>query len=152
MAQMAQEANSGPVGTPKPSTPSLKKSNSNTQSTKNQKTLHGFFQKTPNTGAATLPVNSSRNKGAPRKSFLSQTNSSHLTPAPSSDGLDEEQSAGDHDMEESAISKPRGLPSPISPANGIVDGQTNGGAEELTVYGTPSRRVMLLLIIPHDLC
>ena len=117
-------------------TPGLKKSSSSG----GQKSLLGFFQKTPSTSspaaqntwsapaAATPAPSKSRSKPA------SATSASTLTPVPSSDVLEPEDE-GDYDAKASSP-LPKGLPSPVS-ADG---GQTNG-VGELTSRGTPSRRV-----------
>ena len=86
---------------------------------KGQKSILGFFQKkaageqTPSKslGTTTLPI------GSPKKKFVQQASSrviQNLTPAPSSDAIEEE----DEDV---VPAKPRkrvtGLPSPVTPAS-----------------------------------
>ena len=141
---MAKGSAPDAASTPKTSTPALKKSSSNTQSTKNQKTLHGFFQKTPSTSSASpafpeRPYTAPRSNGTLQKRISARTSSSQLTPAPSSDGPEEGDAVGQTKSEESFVPR-RGLPSPVSPANGELDGQTDGATEELTAFGTPSRK------------
>ncbi len=131
---------------PETPTPALKKSTSNTQNMKNQKTLFGFFQKTPSTASTTssLPDRAStvpRRKGGLRNKSLSRTNSSQLTPAPSSDALDEDDTIPEQDVSKESSRSHKGLPSPVPSANGELVGQTVAEAEELTASATPSRKV-----------
>jgi hypothetical protein len=113
---------------------------------KNQKTLHGFFQKTPNAAStpSTLPERSfaaPRTNGSLKSKMLGRTPTSQLTPAPSSDGPEEQENVpNDASIKESSLPH-KGLPSPDSSANDDLEGQTNGASEELTSFGTPSRRV-----------
>ena len=116
--------------TPTPST--LKKSNSSG----GQRTLHGFFSK-PSTPASTttLPERSSPRKPGLKDRLSAPSRSSQLTPQPSSDAVEPEEE------EEPEISKAsqdptKGLPSPVS-----ADERQTNGAEEVTVNGTPSRKV-----------
>ena len=127
-------------------TPALKKSSSNPQNVKNQRTLLGFFQKTPTTASSTstlpetLPSVSQKSNTLKVNRFA-QTNRSQITPVPSSDALDEDGNNPEQDfLKESSRSK-EGLPSPVSSTNGGYMGQTTADAEELTSFGTPSRKV-----------
>jgi hypothetical protein len=126
-------------------TPALKKSSSNIQSVKNQKTLFGFFQKTPTTASSastlpeTLPTISRKNSALQANRFA-RTSSSTITPAPSSDAFDEDGNIEEDSLKESSRSK-QGLPSPVSSTNGGLVAQTVPDAEELTASGTPSRKV-----------
>jgi DNA mismatch repair protein MSH6 len=143
---MAKVTPSASASTPTTSTPALKKSTSSTQNMKNQKTLHGFFQKTPNAGstASTLPERSSaasKTTGSLKSKLLARTPSSQLTPAPSSDGPEEQENVPVDMLTKESSVPGRGLPSPASSANDELEGQTNGATEELTAFGTPSRRV-----------
>ncbi len=128
-------------------TPALKKSSSSMQNTKNQKTLFGFFQKTPTIASSTSSALPSSLPTISRQSSTLQTNryactsSSSLTPAPSSDAFDEDGSGpGEGILKESSRSG-EGLLSPVSSTNGGLVGQTARGSEELTTSGTPSRKV-----------
>lgn len=143
---MAKGSPSTPTSTPTASTPALKKSTSSTQNMKNQKTLHGFFQKTPNAGStpSKLPERSSaasRTTGSMKSKMLARTPSSQLTPAPSSDALEEQENMPKEASTKESLVPHKGLPSPISSTNDELEGQTNGATEELTTFGTPSRRV-----------
>ena len=140
---MAKGGAAAAASTPNTATPGLKKSNSSTQNVKNQKTLHGFFQKTPSTGATPriLPERSSpRRNGSLQSKMLGRTSSSTLTPAPSSDGPEEQENIPIQ-TEVKSSSPRKGLPSPVSSANDDLEGQTVGAVEELTSFGTPSRKV-----------
>jgi DNA mismatch repair protein MSH6 len=127
-------------------TPALKKSTPNIQNMKNQKTLLGFFQKTPNTASSTsplpesLPIVTRKKAMLQNKSFLRHSGS-HVTPAPSSDALDEDDNSPQCNVSKESPRSRKGLPSPVSSANGELVGQTAADAEELTTFGTPSRKV-----------
>lgn len=129
-------------------TPALKKSSSSMQNMKNQKTLFGFFQKTPTTASSasfaspqTLPTISRKNN-LPQTNRFARTKSSNITPVPSSDALDEDGNSPDKEdtLKESSRSR-EGLPSPVSSTNGALVGQAVQDSEELTAFGTPSRKV-----------
>ena len=142
----SMSASTPATSTPATSTPVLKKSTSSTQNMKNQKTLHGFFQKTPNTSStpSTLPERSltaSRTNGSLKSKMLGRTPSSQLTPAPSSDGPEEQEETPSEAVTKESPFLRKGLPSPVSSANDGLEGQTNGAPEEFTPFGTPSRRV-----------
>ncbi|KAK5024112.1 DNA mismatch repair protein msh6 [Exophiala sideris] len=117
------------------STPALKK----TPSSGGQRTLLGFFSKTPSSGSpAGLPAlpakKTTTNPALPKNGSKAtgRTSGSSLTPVPSSEGPEPEYE--DEDIK--ASSPPaRGLPSPVS----ADEGQTNG-LDELNARGTPSRR------------
>ncbi|KAL9001712.1 MAG: hypothetical protein Q9188_005324 [Gyalolechia gomerana] len=127
---MAGPTRSTPAGQP----PTLKKSSSSGLSgSKNQKTLMGFFQKKPLNSSpcetnGLPPVNGSATRGY----------SSSLTPAPSSDALEEPDSL-------LKVSSPKdiglanGLPSPVTPAIVAVTGQSTG-ANGLLHFNSPSRK------------
>ncbi|EXJ81328.1 DNA mismatch repair protein MSH6 [Capronia epimyces CBS 606.96] len=120
------------TSTPVASTPTLKK----TSSSGGQRTLLGFFQRTPSTGSpAPLPAKPTISAPAParaRTKAAGTTSGSSLTPAPSSDALDPE---NEDDQCKASSPASKGLPSPVS----TDEGQTNG-VEELSARGTPSRR------------
>lgn len=127
-------------------TPTLKKSSSNSQNMKNQKTLLGFFQKTPTTASTTstfpetLP-SASRKGNILQANRFARTSRSQITPAPSSDAPDEDSNNPEHDVLKESSRSNEGLPSPISSTNGGHMGQTAADAEELSSFGTPSRKV-----------
>ena len=117
--------------TPTPTPSTLKKSSSSG----GQRTLHGFFAK-PATPSSTgsLPVRVSPRKHGLNDRLSAPRRSSQLTPQPSSDAVEPEE---DHEETTKASQIPtKGLPSPVS----ADEGQTNA-AEEVTVNGTPSRKV-----------
>jgi hypothetical protein len=125
-------------------TPPLKKSTLSTGE-KTQKTLHGFFQKTPNSTAsnATLPERPSPTKranGSLQSKMFARASSSQLTPVPSSDGPEEYNATPAlNKAKASRASQTTSLPSPVTSANG--EEQNNGETEGLTALGTPSRKV-----------
>jgi hypothetical protein len=143
---MAKGTPSASASTPVASTPVLKKSTSSTQNMKNQKTLHGFFQKTPNTASTPLAL-PERSSAAPKtisslkSKMLCRTPSSQLTPTPSSDGPEEQENTPNETTVKGSSVRHKGLPSPVSSANDGLEGQTNRATEEPTASGTPSRRV-----------
>jgi len=153
---MAKGTPSASASTPVASTSALKKSTSSTQNMKNQKTLHGFFQKTPNTASTplTLPERSSaapRTISSLKSKMLGRTPNSQLTPTPSSDGPEEQENTPNKTaMKESSV-RHKGLPSPVSSANDGLEGQPNRGTEELTASGTPSRQVRLHVPSARDI-
>lgn len=129
--------NTGVASTPSGQTPTLNRLGSTGE--KSQKTLHGFFTKTPNTAlpATALPTRLSPRKknGSLQSKMLASPSSSQITPGPSSDAIEPEE-----DIREASLSPPvAGLLSPSSSAN--VMKQTKQAAEEVTAYGTPSRKV-----------
>lgn len=121
--------------------PSLKTSTSSGA----QKTLFGFFQKTPSTGSpVALPARLPDTTPVPSKSRSKSartTTWSSLTPVPSSDTIDPEHEDSNHDTKAS-LPPSKSLPSPVS----ADEGQTNG-LDELTARGTPSRRVRYFLLL-----
>jgi len=135
-------------------TPTLKKSNSGSTTSKNQKTLHGFFQKTPVNNAAPSAISEEQSLSSSghalkvaSKSLPKRHDSAlNLTPAPSSDGPDIEDESTT--LQESATSH-TGLISPVTPANEVLDGQTLEDVGEVTTFGTPSRKVSHQLIRRH---
>lgn len=131
---------------PETPTPALKKSTSNTQNVKNQKTLLGFFQKTPNTASSAstlpdLPLIASRKNGMLQGRRVARATSSQITPAPSSDAVDEDDNASQEKTSKESCRSGEGLPSPVSSANGELVRQTPPDTEEFTAFGTPSRKV-----------
>ena len=130
--------------------PSLKKSNSGSQSGQNQKSILGFFQKkaagsSQETPSGTLKLNGSgTSSNATEKKTLVQRfpkgPTQSLTPLPSSDALDDEQ----EDEPEVAVSnhKPKmnGLPSLITPAANAGNGDSASFGGSLP-FSSPSRKV-----------
>ncbi|KAL9017447.1 MAG: hypothetical protein Q9185_005209 [Variospora sp. 1 TL-2023] len=120
--------------TPSSQPPSLKKSSSS-QSSKNQKTIMGFFQKKPfNTPASALDGLPTANGSATRGP------SSSLTPAPSSDPPEEPESFPKASQQLNGISSAHALPpSPITPATATMNEQdavANGSVH----FDSPSRK------------
>ncbi|KAL8773667.1 MAG: hypothetical protein Q9209_001433 [Squamulea sp. 1 TL-2023] len=125
--------------TPPDPLPTLRKSSS-TQSSKNQKSIVGFFQKKPsNTPKSELsslpPINGS--KPYPQGKTASRGPSSSLTPAPSSDGPEEPQSHQKMPIQLNGTTSANGLPSPVTPANTVLNnGEVNGSMH----FNSPSRK------------
>jgi DNA mismatch repair protein MSH6 len=145
-ASMAKDNARAAAPLPATPTPALKKSTSNTQNMKNQKTLLGFFQKTPSTASSTSTVPEplsvvARKKPMLQKKSVLRHSGTHITPTPSSDALDEDDNTAECNVSKESSRSKRGLPSPVSSANGELGGQTVADAEELTTFGTPSRKV-----------
>ena len=156
---MARNSKDTATASPIPATPSLRKSNSSTQSSKNQKSILGFFTKTPSVVASQSPTadgSDSRSTTIPSALSLSKTSGKHrrpsqLTPLPSSDAPEELSDAEDQEAAVIESEQTIGLPSPDASANGDVKGKGGEVATELTAFGTPSRRVCLSLY-SHSLC
>ena len=130
-----------------PAPPSLKKSTSGLQSSKNQTSIAGFFQKktatpsissTSKINGSVFPVRSSPSKKYKRYPAGSDQS---LTPAPSSDAVEKEEEEDElKPVVANGTSKPNGLPSPITPAT-VINGQllSNGRAVPAGFY-SPSRK------------
>ncbi|RMZ77096.1 hypothetical protein DV737_g4557, partial [Chaetothyriales sp. CBS 132003] len=121
----------GVATTPTPS--SLKKASSGGT----QRTLHGFFTKTPTPAPATkLPDRSSPRKPTLQEKLTAPAKNGSLTPLPSSDAVEPEDEPG---LSEASAPAANGLPSPVS----ADEGQTNGVGDIVAVAigeGTPSRK------------
>ena len=130
--------------------PSLKKSSS---SSKNQTSIAGFFRKkdqeaasnaTPRINGSALPVHSSPKKNGCKKPSV--TSSQSLTPAPSSDAVEEMEVEVDvKSMKNNGNHKSIGLPSPITPASAVAISDGAGDAMDPKGFYSPSRKV-------RDLC
>jgi DNA mismatch repair protein MSH6 len=126
---MAPRTAGGDMSTPKSS---LKKSTSGSQSLKGQKSILGFFGKTPSTGA---PTPKFETKAA-----------SQLTPAPSSDApaysspIPVNISTGKN--------KENGLPSPASPLSSVTGTDRATEGLENNGFSSPTRKVRALSIYP----
>ena len=142
MAGSSGRVESSPVTLP----PSLKKSSSS-QSSKNQKSILGFFQKKsgnvlmPNVNEASK-VNASTvlHQKTPKKPLVSrpsERSSDSLTPAPSSDALEA--------INDEAHDQSRGIRSsvipPITPADSTMSGQDTPDSGML-LFSSPSRKVV----------
>ena len=100
-----------------------------------QRTLHGFFSKTPTPATtAKLPDRSSPRKQNLKNRFAAPLKNGSLTPVPSSDAIEPEEEE-EQDTAKASAPSAHGLPSPVS----ADEGQTNG-VEDVTDRGTPSRR------------
>lgn len=135
-----------PQATPAPPA-SLKKSTSGSQSSKNQSSIASFFSKKPAEPPANgNPMNNgllSRVNGCSEKNGgkkLSGGSSQSLTPAPSSDAVEEDAQLAEAKVEK-RFAKPSGLPSPITPATENIS-QVNGHKVPQAFY-SPSRKVSI---------
>ena len=137
--RMAKAANS-------PSAPpaTLKKSTSGSQSSRGQMSIAGFFKRQATlesnnagneTSQATLLVNGNATKATTRK------RSQDLTPAPSSDAIDQPDSPDPRLLAKSNKEVVIGLPSPITPA-GVTDVVKQEDVRKLPFgFSSPSRKV-----------
>ncbi len=149
MAKGSGDIESSPAAPP----PSLKKSNSGSQTSKNQKSILGFFQK-KSTDSPPLPKNgtslsSPMPQGVARKRLANRpaamrSSSQALTPAPSSDAAEGLTSEDIMDEKGDQAVGENGLPSPVTPMNGTSKGNGfQGGATDLLTFNSPSRKVNL---------
>lgn len=146
---------SRPSSTPKP--PTLNKSSSGSQSTKSQKSITGFFQKRP-TGTpqanARLPSKNHHlttpSNGREHSAFVEKAprgSSSSLTPAPSSDSLEELETIATMAMTEDPDDMVNGLPSPITPVSGAASGDGLGSSLKMPLaFSSPSRKASQFLV------
>ena len=136
---MSEESSSKPPAT-------LKKSTSGSQSSKNQKSILGFFHKRPTgplqpniNGASkidpelVIPAISSKKKLVQRSSTAVGQS---LTPAPSSDAPENEQE--ESNTASSNGHRVNGLPSPITPA---TEDTILADVAPYTSFSSPSRKV-----------
>lgn len=133
--------------------PSLKKSDSGSQNSKNQKSILGFFQKKSTDrslpplikGAAASP---SAIVGATKRLVKRPAARRHsgqtLTPAPSSDAAE---CPNQDDAMQCTVHEKQGvkcLPSPTTPIPGAVDGNgIHGGVTDSLGFNSPSRKVTI---------
>ncbi|KAI4147367.1 MAG: hypothetical protein L6R39_003130 [Caloplaca ligustica] len=125
----------GPITTTPAHKPPALKKQSSSQSSKNQKSITGFFQKKPSSTPApdfsNLPtVNGSVRRGP----------SSSLTPAPSSDPPAEPESVRKASKMLPNIGSANGLPSPVTPANSTAIRETASMSGSVH-FSSPSRKV-----------
>ena len=129
--------------------PSLKKSTSGSQS--GQKSIASFFSKRALEGQqakvpvpSILPAASQHVNGVNKKALFTKPvrgSSQSLTPAPSSDAVERE------DSEEPTLkiekdARGNGLPSPITPASGVASEQPSSKGIDLPLmFDSPSRKV-----------
>lgn len=153
MAKGNSASQSSPAGPPA----SLKHSDSGSQNSKNQKSILGFFQKKSTNGS--LPPLTADAASSPSKTIettkrlvkrpaVRRTSSQTLTPAPSSDAA--EAPNQDDTMQDRVHEKlvVKGLPSPITPITGAVDGNgSQGGASDSLGFNSPSRKVTITIML-----
>lgn len=136
-----------------PNLPTLKKSSSS-QSNKSQKSIVGFFQpKTStssqsaassqaNAAAAASKTSSHRGDRIASAKIIASSSSQSLTPAPSSDAINEPKSDEEPGYEQKSSNNRQGLPSPITPLSGIVAGPPISSDSKMELaFNSPSRKV-----------
>ena len=151
MAGFSKISDSSPAA----STPTLKKSTSGSQSSKNQKSILGFFQKRATDPSQTSNSGSSKPNGLStysnevKKKTLAKIpvrgSSQSLTPAPSSDALEELDVLDEILHKKGMRSEENGLPSPITPVPGVGgDGSQDVEPSSSLTFSSPSRQVSIL--------
>lgn len=136
-------------------TPTLKKSTSSSQSSKNQKSILGFFQKRATDPSqprshGTLSSNglSTQSNDVRKKTLVKRPakgSSQSLTPAPSSDAPEELVLQDEVPHRKVMQSQENGLPSPITPVPGLGDdGSQDIEPSSSLTFSSPSRKVSVL--------
>lgn len=134
-----------------PNPPSLKKSSSS-QSNKSQKSIIGFFQpKTTTTSqpVASSPANAISSNASSRwggrvtsAKIIARSSSQSLTPAPSSDAINEAKSDEESGVKQESSHGRQGLPSPITPLSGVFARRPiSSGSKMPLAFNSPSRKV-----------
>ena len=148
MAGTSRISSASPANNP----PSLKKSNSRSQSNMSQKSIASFFQKRGVESSAAkanvpskLPNTSQAANGTKQRSLpfnAARGSSQSLTPAPSSDAIEEDDM---EDVFQELINETNGadtLPSPITPASGALAEERPLTVNKSSVdFNSPSRKV-----------
>ena len=149
MAKVNGAIQSSPAGPP----PSLKKSNSGSQNSKNQKSILGFFQKRSTDGSS-LPLSEDvspspsvaieSSKRLVKRPAARRTSSQTLTPAPSSDAVEGPNAEDLMEYSDQSIHRGNCLPSPVTPVTGAVDGSgSQGRVTDPLGFNSPSRKVRI---------
>ncbi|KAL9611882.1 MAG: hypothetical protein Q9167_003496 [Letrouitia subvulpina] len=140
--------------TPPIKPPTFKRSTSGSQSAKSQQSIVGFFQKQtsespsatandlPKINGAKLPINGAKSKRSTRPAI--RGHSSSLTPAPSSDALEDFEEDTQPQRSAKASSGWKGLPSPITPA-GISTAGDGVSDIDPTHFNSPSRKAKKII-------
>ena len=142
-----------------PNLPSLKKSSSS-QSSKSQKSIVGFFQpktSTTSQSVASSQVSAASSKAPPHRgdrkasaNIIASSSSQSLTPAPSSDAVNEHKSDEEPEYKEQLSNNRQGLPSPITPLSGIVARPPISSDSKMKLaFNSPSRKVWPIPESPH---
>lgn len=136
-----------------PNTPSLKKSSSS-QSSKNQKSIVGFFQRSGNTSSPSTQLASGDKDFSVRSVKSEKPNpykkpvraiSQSLTPAPSSDTLEEDSPEENSETKKYPNKKDNGLPSPTSPTDDLTSEKLPANTAKMTLnFNSPSRKVSVI--------
>jgi DNA mismatch repair protein MSH6 len=142
-ATMARGIEGNEMSTPKASS-QKKQPPSGSQSTKNQKSILGFFQKrptnSPTQGSSTdTPAKKTPISTLSKKSFTRPGLTSALTPQPSSDAPEPSSPIKEEPDSSLERNKENGLPSPVTSHNA----KANQGSSEVAgfVFSSPSRKV-----------
>ena len=138
--------------------PSLKKQNSSAASSKNQRSILGFFSKTapatpqadsiivPKTNglSATSNGNAKLPAAISKKSRFAKSKGQNITPLPSSDPADipSSQENVSNDVSDEVEN---GLPSPLTPAKSNIKQGVKGS--RVADFSSPSRRVCLVISV-----
>lgn len=132
-----------------PNPPSLRKSTSGSQSSKDQKSILGFFQK-KSVEAPRLGSAAQSQTNGPRKATLpkgtARGSSQSLTPAPSSDALEAPDDQENRQYTLASADNVIGLPSPITPAVSAVGAAAFEGDDIPSSFNSPSRKVSTLFV------
>lgn len=138
---MARGIEGNEISTPRP--PTLKKSVSSSQSNKNQKSILGFFQKkaggggSPTTDSSFAPDSTAKTTVSSfKKASALPRDSASFTPAPSSDAAQPSSPVYDAEGVANGRDKENGLPSPVTSAGTVTDG--NGPQEVAGAVGFSS--------------
>lgn len=134
-----------------PNPPSLKKSSSS-QSSKSQKSIVGFFQPkrtTTSQSVTSSQVNAAPSIAASRRGdrtnsakIIARGSSQSLTPAPSSDAINEPKSDEESRIQQESSTSRQELPSPITPLSGVVArSPLSRGSKMPLLLNSPSRKV-----------
>ncbi len=147
-----------PNSTPTFNPPSLKKSTSGSQSSKDQKSILGFFQKKSaevprlattaqsKVNGSVLPLNGPRKTALPKGAVRGSSQS--LTPAPSSDALEDPDEKENRRENLIAADDVTGLPSPTTPAISVVGAGASEGDDVPSSFNSPSRKASILAFLP----
>ena len=133
-----------------PALPTLKKTMSGSQSAKNQMSIAGFFIKqasspsTSETASSKQPMLPAHGVPKTMKRNSSATVKQSLTPAPSSDAIDDSETLGTEPVVRIDADAVNGLPSPVTPAEVTEKTiqQDDRDRSGFAAFSSPSRKVL----------